>query len=646
MKGQILILLLLIAGFTQAGESFRFASIFSDNMVLQQKSDVCLWGYSDPNEQLFLTCSWLNQRLALKSESDGNWKISVKTPSGSFKSHTVSISNSKGEIVKLSNVLIGEVWLCSGQSNMEMILMNRPEWNLVIEGSEDEIAGATNPNIRFVNIQRKESFLPLTEVLSYSWKVCTPNDVKWLSAVAYFFGKNLHAALNVPVGLIVSSYGGSPIQSWIPEDIISKEETYFDDKRNREEELNASTQTEQEYRNAMAGWIVAAEEKGKDENIPQTIVLPVNFEKSELGNQMGEVSLTREFDIPADKTDQKLNITLGTMDDFGRVYFNGELVWEELCNSKSYQQIQFTVSPDKIKPTNNVIEVRVLNILWGGGLTGPAENMYFTSGDDSVKTSLAGVWRFRKIFDLSDAPPVPREGKPLFSTASSLYNGMIYPLRDYGIKGCLWYQGESNVGDGERYPKMMTDLITSWRKTFGSELPFYFVQIAPYKYGGNQNSAASELREAQSKVESMVAKTGMVVTLDLGNPQNIHPAKKREVGSRLANMALSGTYGKKTPSQFPKLKQAEWNGNMVLLTFTNTYKGLTVSGDRHEFELSVDGKIFYPAETKLFSNAIQLSSQHVKQPCYVRYCWSDDCAGTIFNSEKLPLGPFRAEVSK
>jgi len=626
----------------------RFASIFSDNMVLQQQTEVNLWGFAKPDEQLLLRCSWLDAALPLRSKADGSWAASVKTPHGSLQPCSVSLTDSKGRTTTLTNVLIGEVWLCSGQSNMEMILMDRPEWNLLVEGSEEEIARADNPLIRFVNLQRKESFTPQTEVLSHNWRLCTPNEVKWLSAVAYFFGKKLTAGLQVPVGLIVSSYGGSPVQSWIPSEIIDAESRYHSVKKERDAERKASLQSPAEYLKAMSDWIARAEQKsspnGKEEILP--IMLPVNFEKSPMGNQMGEVLLSRAIDLGPSAPGHDLKISLGTMDDLGRVYFNGELVWEEIRNSSSYAQVQFTIPAEKIKPGINHLEVRVLNILWGGGLTGPVENMYYTFGENAPKISLAGEWQFQKIFDLAEADPLPREGKPLFSTASSLYNGMIAPLTGYTLRGCLWYQGESNVGEEKTYPQMMADLVNSWRKAFGREFPFYYVQIAPYQYGGNQHTKAAEFREAQANVVTMVPKTGMVVTMDIGDPDNIHPAQKREVGFRLANLALAETYGTAVRHKFPKVTNVKRRQNRLVLSFANVYEGLTLRGDRHEFELSADGETFYPAAiNKISSGTIQVSSSQVRLPRYVRYCWGDASCSTIFNAENLPLSSFRAEAT-
>ena len=648
MKWICALLLVMSAFLARAEEKVRFASIFSDNMVLQQQSNVNFWGYAAPNEKLLLSCSWLKSGLQLVSGTDGRWTASVKTPTGGFIARSASVTDSKGVKVSLSNILIGEVWLCSGQSNMEMILKSQPDWNMIVENSETEIAGADYPHIRFVNIQRKESFFPQEEVISNGWKVCTPGDVKWLSAIGYFFAKKLTLELHMPVGLIISAYGGSPIQSWIPEEVVNTKNIYGKEKEDREAELKASGQSQDEYVKAMSAWIADGETKNVHQGKTglQRLTLPVNFEKSPVGNQQGEVSLSRKIEITSEMAGQDLKINLGTMDDLGRVFFNGERVWEEIRNSKSYSQVQFTIPAGKVRAGTSLVEARVLNILWGGGLTGPSDNMFYTVGSNPERKSLAGEWQYRKIFEMADAKPLPGEGKPTFSTLSALYNGMIFPLRHYGIKGCLFYQGESNVGEAQRYAEMFTDMIGSWRKSFNNEFPIYYVQIAPYQYGGNQDSKAAELREAQDKVEKTVAKTGMVVTMDIGNPVNIHPAKKMEVGNRLCNLALAETYNKNIPYKSPSLKKARRKGDAVVLTFLNTYKGLTGRGDHHAFELSGDGKLFFPASIHLLAKTITVSSSQVTNPRYVRYCWGDASKGTIFNAENLPLPSFRAEVSR
>ena len=650
MKNILILLSMILATSANADDGARFASIFTNNLVLQQKSTVNIWGYAKPNEPISVICSWNGSINKVLANATGYWVTAIKTPKASFTPHTITLNDSKSNTVILNNVLIGEVWLCSGQSNMEMVLQSFREWNLIVENSEAEIAKANYPNIRMVTIDRKESFTLVDEINPKGgWKVCTPNNAKWFSAVAYFFGKELFNKLNVPIGLVVTAYGGSPIQSWIPLEVMENSPIYSDRIAQRKLEIDASAQTEGEYIEAMKKWINESEKTAVEtanNNQDITLQLPINFEKSHVGNQMGEIRLSKTISIANNEKDRDLYISLGTMDDLGRVYFNGELVWEELRNSHSYSQIDFTVPASKVKPGNNVIEAHILNILWGGGLTGPADKMFYTIGNNPEKQTLTGVWNYQKVFDLFAAKPIPREGKPQYSNASALYNGMLYPLINFKFKGCIWYQGEENVSEYDRYTQMFTDMITAWRTKFQTNLPFYYVQIAPYCYNGHLPLNAVKQREAQSKIEVTIPNTAMVVTMDVGEENNIHPARKQEVGLRLAQTALASSYGVKVASKYPKPQKASVKDGVLTLSFSNTYKGLVAKGTEHDFEISEDGNTYYQANVTITGNQINLSNAQVKNPRHARYCWHDAAKGTIFNSANLPVASFRISVPK
>lgn len=623
----------------------RFATAFTDNMVLQQQSVVKIWGYARPSETISLVNSWNKTKVRTQADSQGKWVAELKTPKGGNTEQLITLTNSASESIFLKNILIGEVWLCSGQSNMEMVLQSMPEWNLIVENSAAEIAKANFPNIRFLTLSRKESFTVQTELYSSGWKVCTPENVKWVSAVAYFFGRKIHQNLQLPVGLVISSYGGSPIQSWIPEDQINSKEMYKPEKENKDTEINVSNQTEEEYIRAMSDWIVQSEKKTLPKSNQEiALTLPLNLEKSKVGNQLGEVLFSKKIYLPNKNEGLDLTVNLGQIDDLGSVYFNGELVWQEIRNSKSYSQIQFTIPAANIKQDENLIEVKVINILWGGGLTGPADKMYYTAGANTKKISLTGDWNYEKVFDLLDVNPIPREGKPLFSTASSLYNGMIYPLLGFTFKGCLWYQGEGNVGDN-RYTQMFTDMIEAWRNNFNQNMPFYFVQIAPYNYDNlPQGDKSVLLREMQAKTAKNVPQTYMAVTIDIGEADNIHPAKKKEVGERLALLALSKTYQQNLSCDYPQALNAEYKNKSVIVNLTNTYKGLVLSGDKHELEISNDDKTYFTTQVELNGNQLIAKSDLLSNPKYIRYCWHNISKGTIFNSEGLPLTSFKLEI--
>jgi len=644
MKFRFLVLFSLVL-FTLSGQNkCRFASAFTNNMILQQNENVKIWGFSNPMEKITLTVSWSKKVFSTVSGQDGQWVIAIKTPKASNTSHHMTLLANGQLPVKVSNILMGEVWLCSGQSNMEMVLQSMPEWNLFIQNSAEVIAAANDPEIRVLTVGRKESFEPQTDIYTNGWKVCNPENAKWFSAVAYFFGKKLRQELKVPIGLVVSSYGGSPVQSWLPQSVVDAKSIYKPEKESREAELKVSHQTEDEYINAMAYWITESEKQllGK---YPDSILmyLPVNLENSSVGNQLGEVAFTKEIVLPDKNDGEDLCVSLGRMDDMGRVFFNGELVWSEIRNSKSYADIEFKVSADKIRQGENRIEARVLNVLWGGGLTGPADKMYYTSGDKSVKTSLAGNWNYSKVFDLSEAAPVPREGKPLFLNSSALFNGMICPLLNMSFRGCIWYQGEGNVGDN-RYAEMFADMINAWRKEFKQHLPFYFVQIAPYNYGDPNGDKAVLIRDMQNHVAQTTANAHIALTIDLGDPNNIHPARKKEVGDRLALLALANTYRKNFKCNYPEVENVTWNENTLILKIKNTYKGLKTEDGKTEMEISENGVDYFQATTKISGNQIEVFPSAGIVPKHIRYCWHNISKGNIFNSEGLPLSSFKIEA--
>lgn len=646
MKRYLLLLSIVVATSLYSQDKLNFASVFSDNMVLQQDTVVKIWGIAQPSTDLTLSCSWLAKDIPIQTDKTGYWSASVKTPKADLKEHTITLKDSANQQVVLSNILLGEVWICGGQSNMEMILAGIPSANIIVEGSEEEIANANYPNLRFLNVKRKESFVPINNITTDGWKVFTPENVKWLSAVGYYFAKRINNSLNTPVGLIVNAYGGSPIQSWIPDSIIQTGEIYSKVKNEKAIDVEASNRSEEEYLKEMRQWIDNAEKRtvstvyGKE----RTVNLPANMEQLPTGNQLGEVQFSKTILLDTNQTTKDLIVSLGTLDDLGMVFFNGELVWEELHNSKSYSKVNFTIPASKLKQGANTIDVKVLNILWGGGLTGTTQEMYYTQGCDD-RHSLTGEWLYKKIFDIADASLLPSEGKAKFSTPSALYNGMLYPLLGYTIKGCLWYQGEANLDDADIYTQMSVDMITAWRKGFDKNMPFYYTEIAPYCYGNCKGVQLSKLREAQLLVKGKLTNSGMIFTIDLGDADNIHPPRKREVGERLANLALVTTYKKKASCKYPVVKSIKRNKKGAVLTLDYVSKGILFDPEMQTVELSADGKEYYSATVHLIAtNKLQVSANEVATPCYIRYCWHNRDVGTITNSDLLPLAAFSKEI--
>ena len=452
-----LTLLVLTFIFRVSNGNISLPEIFSDNMVLQQKSDVTIWGWAKTGEKVVLKADWLNSEISTTVDNQGKWKLILKTPEAGGPYHI--LLKGYNEVV-LKNVLIGEVWLCSGQSNME--------WSAAmgINNAEEEIKNANYQEIRFFSVYHATSQYP-QDHFTGEWTTCTSESMRNFSVLAYLYARKLHEALGVPIGVINSSWGGTPAEAWMPEDVIKK-------------------------------------------------------------------------------------------DDF-------------LREAASKQQ----------------------PVPWG-----PVE-------------------------------------------PGRIYNSMISPLIPFRIAGVLWYQGEANTVNAYAYKELLSALIQSWRTSWGYEFPFYYAQIAPYKYGSPNEGV--EVREAQRKVLS-VPNTGMVVLSDIGDTTNIHPKNKQDAALRFANLALNRYYSKiKTEDSGPLYKDMRIEKNKVTLSFDHA-EGLYAKGDKLNcFEVAGQDKIYYPATAKIKDNQVIVQSDKVKIPVSVRFAWSNTATPNLFNGANLPASCFKAE---
>jgi len=453
----------VISSSTLFGE-VKLPAIFGDNMVLQQQTEAAIWGTATKSATVKVTTSWNNKSYSARAGADGKWKLKVATPSAGGP-YEVTISD--GTALKLKNVMIGEVWVCSGQSNMEMPMkgyMNQP-----IIGSNEAIATSSNPVIRLFTVKKASSLQPLDDFTG-SWSNCEPQTVSEFSATAYFFGLMLNKALNVPIGLINTSWGGTRIEPWISE----------------------------------AGF---------------------------------------------------------------------------------------------------------------------------------------------KNFDFVKLPDKNQQGTLSQQTPTVLFNAMINPMVGYGIKGAIWYQGESNRNEADKYVLLLPGLAENWRSVWGvGDFPFYYVQIAPYDYGpGGLNSAF--LREAQLKASTAIQNIGMASIMDVGEKDCIHPADKKAGSDRLAYLALANTYGKSGfASSGPVLKEMTVSGSLVKLTFDNAKNGLTSFGKELScFEVAGNNKRFFPAKAFIIGNGITLFCPSVAEPVAIRYAFKDFITGDLFNTEGLPASSFRTD---
>ena len=617
----IIIGLLLHLACNRTKQPLTLGALFTDNMVLQQKKPVLVWGRGTPGRTVEVQLG--PQRLKVKIARDGLWKIRLR-PMPAGGPFELKVKAGKNEQIVLKNVLIGEVWLCSGQSNMEMPLKGWPPEALVENGSQ-EIARAHFPQIRLFTVPRNLSLTPEENIKS-EWQICTPQHVENFSATAYFFGKKLHQALNVPIGLIHASWGGTPAEAWTETACLEA----MDDFKDILEKLKLARPAFRKLKQWRAGlakivvpdlndstfWaqldLNDAQYTDADLQGWSSSKLPGRWEENELGPFDGIVWYKKIIRLPENWVGNDLVLSLCPIDDMDRTYFNGQKVGG-MEKMGYWQTPRNYVIPGKLVKERNVIAIRVIDTQGAGGLWGKADEMFLQLKQNAgQKINLAGQWYYLPVAEyenkqfyvygtkgkkFKDRPELPLSLGPY--TPGVLFNGMIRPLIPFTIRGVIWYQGEANVARPFQYRQLFPLLIDCWRQKWQQgDFPFYFVQIAPFDYGPEVK--AQLLREAQL-MALKVKNTGMVVTSDIGDAHNIHPAKKKEVGERLALWALAKNYGRNDlVFSGPIFKKAEQENGKMRIYFKFAKKGLLINRNlRNQFLIAGADKKFRPARVKV-----------------------------------------------
>lgn len=669
-----LVALLLIVGpgvslnaFSASG-TFQVAPLFTNHMVLQQQRAVPVWGTGDPGKSIVVEGSW-GKEARTTIDSSGKWMVHLQTPkAGGPFSMQIQMGDT---VLQLTDVMSGEVWLCSGQSNMEMPLQGWPPYAFV-EHSAQEIQAATNPDIRLFTVSRNASLLPLSTCTG-EWVECSPKTAAGFSAVAYFFGKDLYARLHVPIGLIHSSWGGTPAEAWTGLDtlarfpefdtVVSRMGAARDSLKVFDRWLTQFPVIDMRGKTGPTKWVGLAFDDdscslpGFPDSGWRTMKLPTLWESTEVGNFDGIVWFRRTVEIPKSWIGRDLTLELGPIDDMDITYVNGTRVGGYESEGYYSQPRIYTVGGSLVRDSIVSIAVRVLDYQGGGGIWGNGKRMCLhPAGSDSTIT-LEGEWRYLPVADLINdrffvfgdkvntyfhRPYLPIEVSS--QTPGALYQGMILPLVPFSLRGVIWYQGESNVSNPGLYTRLFPAMIKEWRDVFHQpDLPFYYVQIAPFAYGGKSHSEL--LREAQLRTLSL-KNTGMAVTLDIGNPQNIHPADKIDVGDRLARWALAKTYGmKRIACSGPLPAKVTRSKHYVEIRFTYANKGLVLKDttDGTGFVIAGKDSVFHPASVHLLRDRIRVFNPTVMNPLAVRYAFTDTSHATLFNKEGLPAPSFRTD---
>ncbi|WP_138991555.1 sialate O-acetylesterase [Larkinella sp. C7] len=632
-----LLTVLLLASVVCFGQ-VRLPKLISDGMVLQRDAPLKIWGWAKPGEKI--SVRFKNRNYKTVTDATGQWQIRLPaTPAGG--PFTMDIVGSSR--LTLQDILVGDVWFCSGQSNMVHQL------NIHDVTYAKEIEQANNAQIRqfwvptLTNLQTPQSDLPAGQ-----WKAAVGEDVRAFSAVAYFFAKKLYATYNIPIGIINASVGGTPIEAWTSEAGLAgfpamkttiaknKDTTYFNHLNRR---LPApAIQPEDVGLTGTPKWSdVSYTPKGW-----RPINIPGYWEDQGLKDLNGVVWYRKEIDVPASMTGQPAKVFLGRIVDADELYINGKPVGK---TTYQYPQRRYKLPAGVLKAGKNVLVIRVTNTAGKGGFV-PDKPYCLFAGTDTL--DLKGTWQYKVGVAFRPSGGGSGGGISAQNQPTALYNAMVAPETNYAIKGFCWYQGESNAGRPAEYATLLPALISDWRRHWNQgTLPFLYVQLPGFMDYNYQPSESywAVLREAQLNALK-VSNTGMAVAIDLGEWNDIHPDNKKDVGERLALAALKTAYHENLVSSGPIYQSSAIEGHTIEISFTHTGGGLiTQDGEAPgEFAIAGSDKKFVWAKARIQNGKVVVWSDEVPEPRYVRYAWADNPVNpNLYNKEGLPASPFRTD---
>jgi sialate O-acetylesterase len=642
MKSIFILFTLCVLTLTAAAQ-IKLPRLVRDSMILQRDTKINIWGWAASGEKVNIKFNGKTYKTT--TGKDGKWIIVLPAVKAGGP-YTMDISGSNK--ISLKEILIGDVWICSGQSNMVH------QMNIHDVTYAKDIVDANYPQIRHFWIPTLTSLQgPQEDLPTGFWKSAVGEDVRPFSAVAYFFARKIYEKYHVPIGLVNASVGGTPIEAWTSEEGLkdfpslintiqkNKDTAYVNGLARRAfgSNSNRTRQTQDKGLSGPKPWYdINYVPKGWN-----TINIPGYWEDQGIRDLNGVVWYRKEIEVPSTMIGKPAKVFLGRIVDADALYINGKQVGN---TTYQYPQRRYNVPRDLLKAGKNVVVIKVTNTAGKGGFV-PGKPYCLFAGNDTI--DLKGYWQY-KVGEVYE----PRSGGfggggiNAQNQPAALYNAMVAPLINYTIRGFLWYQGEANTGRAEEYAKLQPAQIIDWRNKWKQgDLPFLFVQLPGFmdmSYLPSESQWAT-LREAQLKSLSVV-NSGMAVAIDLGEWNDIHPDNKKDVGERLALIAQKMVYGENIVYSGPLYQSAAIDGNKIVITFTNTGHGLVTNDgeELHQFAIAGADKKFVWAKAVIEGDKVIVWHDDIEAPLFVRYAWSDNPDGAnLYNKEGLPASPFRTD---
>lgn len=625
----------------QSAEKPFLSPVFGDHMVLQRDRANTFWGWTKPGTKVSVELD--RKRTTTTADKTGKWTAKLVPPPAGGP-YTLTVSGPSR--VQLTDILVGDVWVCSGQSNMEFGITNANNAN-------SEVAAADYPNIRLYLPPKKISYTP-ADTNPATWAVCTPQNIVqggWggFSAVGYFFGRELNRRLHIPIGLVGPYWGGTVAEAWTSKRGLA---TMKDFDAGLAQVASIAAQPGVPMDQQFAAWYTK-NDAGSAANWQSPTfdasawktTTALDYDSIGLKDFDGVVWYRYELTLPDDVSTGAGSLSLGAIDDADTTWVNGTQVGG--INGYNVDR-KYPIAAGLLKPGKNVIVVRALDTGVTGGFTSPAMSRVLTLGDGK-QIPLTDAWRYAQGADIKSASPLPVDTTNNPNVPTVLYNGMINPIVPLAIRGAIWYQGESNADRAKQYQRLLPTMIQDWRKSWGQgDFPFYIVQLANYMTAPTdppQKDNWAELREAQAMTAAKVPHSGLAVAIDIGDANDIHPKDKYDVGYRLALNALRNEYGMNVECQGPTYKSMKREGDTIRVTFDHA-EGLTLRKGEVKpvgFEIAGKDRKFYWATAELDGTSILVHSSSVPNPVAVRYAWAANPPTNLYNSRGLPAVPFRTD---